>query len=105
MNTHMDNEHAPQRWLDSLKQKAEATRAEGRARITGGEDGEPILNEWKSKGVSVRQLPSDEHGILRISIGGGDTPIPLDYLVFRGDYGACVDLLRKALKAMESGGS
>lgn len=102
MNTHGDGEHNRD-WLQSLEAKAEANRAAGKARITGGADGEPVLCEWKSCGVSVRQLPDDEHGILRISVGGGETPVPLNYLVFRGDHSRCVDLLRKALRALERG--
>jgi len=71
---------------------------EGKSKITSGD---PPLQEWQSNNVHVKQLPDDEQGILRISVGGGQTPVPLDYLVFRGSHGACVDLLRKALKAME----
>lgn len=64
-------------------------------------DGEPLLAEWQSNGVHVMQRPDDSQGILRISIGGGKTPIPLNYCVFRGARGACIDLLRKALKALK----
>lgn len=117
MNSHLDgdamNAAFPQntmrgpelqkQWLDSLKQKAEQIRNLGKSKITGGTEGEPVIAEWKNDGVTVRQLPPDEHGILRISVGGGETPVPLNYLVFRGDQGKCVDLLRKALMALEHG--
>ena len=72
-------------------------------KITSG-DGETILVEWERRGVHVRQLPDDEQGILRISIGGGnETPVPLNYCVFRGKHSKIVDLLRKALIALQEG--
>jgi hypothetical protein len=92
-------------WLRSLEQKAAMIQAAGGSRITGGVDGEKPVAEWQSHDVDVKQLPPDEHGVLRISIGGGNTPVPLNYLRFRGPHGACVDLLRKALQALESGPS
>ena len=42
----------------------------------------------------------DEQGILRISIGGCDTAVGLNYCVIRGDLGQCIDLLEKALVAL-----
>jgi hypothetical protein len=104
MQTHEDSDFS-RRWFESLKERAEESKASGKGKITAGEDGESTLNQWKAKGVHVRQLPPDEHGILRISVGGGETPVPLNYLVFRGDHSRCVDLLRKALKALEAGGN
>jgi len=100
MQTHRDRD-AYRPWIKSLEDKAEKMQAAGESQITAGKPDEQILDQWKWNGVYVRQLPPDEHGILRISIGGGDTPSPLNYLVFRGDHGECVDLLRKALKALE----
>lgn len=101
MDTHIDSQHTRD-WFEKLKAAADKNRAEGKSRITGGRDGEEILSQWDHGGVSVRHLPDDEHGILRISIGGGQTPVPLNYLVFRGDHTQCVDLLRKALAALEN---
>lgn len=89
-------------WFKKLVEKSQEMQQAGTSKIAGGRLGEDSLNEWKSHGVSVRQLPNDELGVLRISIGGGDTPIPLNYCVFRGDHSKCVDLLRSALKAMEN---
>jgi len=90
-------------WLKSLEEKADRMQAAGESKITGGAEGEQSLAEWEHSGVVVRHLPPDEHNILRISIGGGrDTPVELNYCVFRGNRGSCIDLLRKALKAMES---
>ena len=107
MDTHFDREHRPNladEWMDSLMAKAEKMRAAQQSQITGGKPEEPVLNEWKRKGIHVRELPPDEHGILRISIGGGpDTPTAVDYCVFRGSHGKCVDLLRRALIAMQEG--
>lgn len=113
MDTHYDREHLRsqlrprdakrEEWLNRLIDKAETARAEGQSQITGGRDGEPILAEWKACDVGVRHLPDDEHGILRISIGGGSTPLPLNYCVFRGDRGQCIELLKKALAAIQDG--
>lgn len=102
MQTHEDNDFRTE-WWESLKAKADRMVDEGKSKITAGEDGEVALAEWQHKSVHVRHMPPDEHGILRISIGGGtDTPVKLDYCVFRGNRGHCIDLLRRALKAMES---
>lgn len=105
MQTHRDSDAESLRneWLENLKQDADLCRLQGKSLITGGKEDEPVLNEWKRKGVHVRQLPDDEHGILRISVGGGETPVPLNYLVFRGNHTRCVDLLRKALIALQEG--
>ncbi|KKN80794.1 hypothetical protein LCGC14_0326000 [marine sediment metagenome] len=102
MQTHEDRD-ARRDWLRSLAAKAEQMCVAGESKITAGKEGEPVLGEWKTNGIDVRHLPPDEHGILRISIGGGETPVPLNYCVFRGDHSACVDLLRKALAALERG--
>jgi len=102
MQTHDDRDFRRE-WLDSLEEKANRMHANGESKITGGDEGEKPLSEWQHKTVHVRHMPPDEHGILRISVGGGtDTPIQLNYCVFRGNRGHCIDLLRKALKAMES---
>jgi len=100
MQTHDDREFRRD-WLKSLEEKAARMEAKGQSTITAGGPGEEPIDEWKSHGVGVRQMPDDEHGILRVSIGGGDTPIGLNYCVFRGGRGQCVDLLRKALAALQ----
>lgn len=97
--THKDSD--AREWYKALAEKAARMKAAGQSEIAGGE---PSLAEWRAGGVGVRQLSPDEHGVLRISIGGGETPVPLDYCIFRGDHSACVDLLRKALVALEAGG-
>lgn len=105
MQSHNDQDFMQFRkeWLESLESKADRMAAAGQSKIAGGEEGEQPLAEWQHKGVCCRHMPPDEHGILRISIGGGqDTPIELNYCVFRGNRGHCIDLLRKALKAMEA---
>ena len=102
MQTHEDADFKNE-WLKSLEEKANRMHAAGESKITGGDKGEEALSEWQFKSVHVRHMPPDEHGILRISVGGGtDTPIELNYCTFRGNRGHCIDLLRKALKAMES---
>lgn len=98
MQTHRDDNH-PTDFIKRLRERA--TEDKPHSRITAGADGEPILAQWKSNGVFVRHLPDDEQGILRISVGGSETPVNLNYLTFRGSHGKCVDLLRKALAALE----
>lgn len=104
MLTHEDCD-ARRDWLRSLKQKATRMQDAKQSEITAGKEGEQVLAEWESNGVSVWHLPPDEHGILRISVGGGETPLPLNYCVFRGGHSVCVGLLRKALRALEAGPS
>jgi hypothetical protein len=100
MQTHRDDDVATH-WLKSLAAKAEKMVEERQSEIAGGKPDEEVLDAWSRSGMSVRQLPADEHDILRISVGGGtNTPISLDYCVFRGDRVECIVLLRKALKAL-----
>lgn len=90
--------------MKQLKSRAEKMRAEGSSQITGGKPGEDPLNEWECNGIHLVHLPNDPQKILRISIGGGNNlPVALNYCVFRGDRQACVELLRKALEALEKG--
>lgn len=107
MLSHLDGDFRgkslSEKFMAELQGRATEIKQQERSKITGGSDGEPILNRWQSNGVEVVQRPDDPQGILRISVGGGDDlPVSLNYLVFRGDRGQCVDLLRKALKALES---
>ena len=102
MKTHEDNFHR-KGWIRSLEAKSKRMHATGQSTIAGGDKDELVLGEWKSNGVYVRHLPDDEHSILRISIGGGETPVPLNYCTIRGDHARCIDLLRKALSALEAG--
>lgn len=91
-------------FLKQLSERADYLQQTGRAKITGGVDGEPILEEWTAEnGIYVRRMPADPQGILRISVGGGDhLPVTVNYLTFRGERGQCIDLLRRALKALEN---
>ena len=103
MQSH-DDRDSRREWLNSLEAKVDRMREAGKSEITGGKPGKPALAEWQSKGIFVRHMPPDEHGILRISIGGGeDTPVSLNCCVFYGDRGRCIDLVQKVLKAMEEG--
>ena len=101
MQTHEDDSHRSE-FMERLRGRADGMVRDKRSEITAGKEGEAPIAEWKFNGVSVRRLPRDEQDIIRISIGGGETPVSLNYCVFRGDHGACVDLLRKALAALES---
>lgn len=107
METHPDldvqNTRRREEFLAYLQGRADAMVKNKLSQITAGKDGEEVLEEWQTNEVHVRHLPDDEQGILRISIGGGQTPVPLNYCVFRGSHGQVVDLLRKALLALEKG--
>jgi hypothetical protein len=108
MQSHRDSDFQPrspvaQQFMRDLEARAKQVSANSGSSITVGADGEKPLKEWKANGVHVCHLPDDVLGILRISIGGGDhMPVPLSYLVFRGDRSLCINLLRKALKALET---
>jgi hypothetical protein len=100
MDTHQDSSHVSQEFMRRLQGRASEMVERGESQITGGKPGEQPLAEWDYAGVGVRHMPEDEQGIIRISIGGGDTPVPLDYCVIRGDIGKCIDLLRRAERAL-----
>jgi hypothetical protein len=90
--------------MDRLQRRADAMVDLKQSIITAGKDGEVPLKEWSACGVGVKQLPNDEQGILRISIGGGDhLPVNADYCVYRGDRQACIELLEKSLEALRLG--
>lgn len=104
MQSHLDDDFRRDMFMGRLAERAEEIRSQGRSQITGGREGEEPITQWKRRGIHVAQLPDDEQGILRISIGGGsDTPVELNYLTFRGKHSKCVDLLRKALVALQEG--
>lgn len=103
MQTHDDYQHRineSARFMERLKQRAEQDK--GKSQITAGRDSEEPLFVWTHEEVQVRHMPDDEQGILRISIGGGHTPVPLNYCVIRGDVGQCIELLEKAIAALRA---
>lgn len=113
MQSHEDNSHARNRmhealnkeWLDSLEKKANKLVSEKKSTITAGEEDELPLTEYSATNeVHVKRLPEDKHGIIRISAGGGDNlPVKCNYVVFRGNPKQTIQLLRKALAALEEG--
>lgn len=102
MQTHDDSNHnLRKQWLESLRNKADRMMERGTSSITAGELNEEPICKWKHGGVHCSKMPDDEHGVLRISIGGGaNLPIALTYCVVRGDVGECIDLLEKAIAAL-----
>lgn len=103
MQTHRDEQHRAnleKAFMDRLKKRAEQDK--GRSQITAGTDTEEPLAWWVHGEVHVKHMPDDEQGILRISIGGGHTPVPLNYCVIRGGVGQCIELLEKAIKALRA---
>ena len=104
MQTHDDSDFLERaKFLSRLQDRAHSMVNSKASQITAGKPGEAVFMEWQRDHVHVRQLPDDEQGILRISIGGGETPVPCNYLVFRGKHNKCVDLLRQALRVLERG--
>lgn len=103
MQTHENSNHGlREEFLNALRAKADRMGAKGTSSITAGELNEQSICDWKgSNGIHCRKMPDDEHGVLRISIGGGDDlPVTLNYCVVRGGIGQCIELLEKALKAI-----
>lgn len=106
MQTHYDDDARLERQrslLESLGKKADKMTAAGESEITAGKPDEEALAEWRHGDMTVRHMPDDEHGVLRISTGGGSSKchgLKLNYLVFRGNLGECEQLLRKALSAI-----
>jgi len=100
MQTHEDNSHRSGEFLRLLKERAKKIADARASVITAGGDDEQEISRWDSHGVQCRHLPDDEQGILRISIGGGKTPLPLNYCVIRGSISECIQLVEEALKAL-----
>ncbi len=100
MQTHEDNSHR-RAFMDRLHARAESMVKNKESEITAGKEGEVELASWRHKRFHVRHMPNDEQGILRISCGGGETPLPMNYLVFRGSVGRCIQLLEGALAAIK----
>lgn len=103
MQTHDDTNHGLRdRFLDQLRNRADAAEKAAASLSAAGGPGEEPLGAWKaSNGMHVKHMPDDEQGILRISAGGGENlPVTMNYLVIRGPVGQCIDLLEKALVAL-----
>jgi len=100
MNTHEDNCHRSE-FMDRLIERSESMIENKESEITAGKPDELELASWRHKRFHCRHLPDDEQGILRISVGGGETPLPMNYLVFRGTVGRCIQLLEGALAAIK----
>lgn len=102
--THEDNPHlAAQREAFMKKLEGRAEKMRGLSEITAGKEGEKELASWKAHGMNVCVRPDDPHGILRISVGGGDkTPVPLNYCTVRGNIGDCINLLERAIRALKA---
>lgn len=112
MQSHEDSSHRNRlhqalnkEWTDSLEAKAKAImEAKGSTITAGNGEEEPLAEYQAANEVHVRRLPEDKHGIIRISIGGGENlPVKCNYCVFRGNPKQTIQLLRKALAALEEG--
>jgi len=109
MQTHKDDEHYKtvnytqfEKQFPGLLDKARSMTDEGKSDITTGNKTELIEYEYNRKGFHLKKLPDDEHGILRISIGGVPGKIDFNYCVIRGKYEDCVEILENALCALKN---
>ena len=83
---------------EDLRRKADALTLARLNKITAGAANEVPELEERHGFMSVTKMPDDEHGILRISIGGNTDSA---YVVFRGDRQQCVNLLQCALQRLD----
>lgn len=103
MLTHDDKDQRFQPFMDQLIARADRMREQKLSEITAGKEGEQELARWNADGIEVVIRPNDPQDILRISVGGGSkTPMPLDYCTIRGEVGACITLLERAIEALRS---
>jgi hypothetical protein len=80
--------------------RADEMTKKGENIITAGHPSERILGEWDAEGFGISRMPEDPLHARRISIGEADLPNSA-YLVFRGDPGKVLSLLRRALVAAD----
>lgn len=104
MQSHSDLDQLQPFDMEGLQRKAERMVRGRESEITAGVPGEPVLAEYVAHGMNVTRRPDDEHGLARISVGGG---VPgkgeFDYCVFRGSPEVCAALLDEAAKAIRAG--
>ena len=101
MGSHRDTDHAEARreFLKELEIRADVMTSLSKNTL---QNEKPLLS-WEHEGVTCQLLPDDRQKILRISIGGGpNLPASGDYCNIRGDVGACVALLERALTALKA---
>lgn len=87
--------------IDSLTERARQLSEARLNEITAGKLGERVLSEQEVGGVIVRRMPDDEHGVLRLSIGGGRRAGGF-YCVYRGNPNEIIEACEKALAALRS---
>lgn len=87
--------------MESVRKRAERMTFERANEITAGREGEEILSEKVSADFTIRQMPDDPDGVLRISIGEMPGMPNTAYLVFRGHPRAIEQLLERALARLQ----
>ena len=102
MQTHDDLQHRDDPYMRRLKERADEAMRNSASQITAGYPNEKAIDEYLANDVYVTQRPDDEQGILRISVGGGVRNRNVNYCVFRGDRKRVIDLLKKAVVALEA---
>ncbi len=105
MQSHSNSDFPDGFDFDGLVEKAERMNREGTNTITAGKQDEEPLASWSANRMSVTEMPPDEHGVLRLSVGGllDGRPGPWGYLVFRGNRDQCRRILERALRALNAG--
>ena len=96
MQTHEDRDFD----MQGIQEKARGMVRSGLSQITAGKPGEGIIGQAQIEGILVTHRPDDEHGILRIGIGGLPDTDEMNYCVFRGDRHECIRLLARCVKSL-----
>lgn len=99
MQTHHDLSHNSP--LRKLMQEAQRMSDAGENQLTAGFRGESSTGEETHHGILCRKMPDDPLRVTRISVGESLDVKPSAYCVFRGDKLTVLDLLRRAIKALE----
>jgi hypothetical protein len=89
--------------MKRLEERAKKVQEDEASQITTGKPGEEVIQTFEVGNIQFVQLPDDEQGIVRISVGGGDhlnLSRPINYCNFRGDPGKVIKLLKRCLAGM-----
>ena len=105
MQSHDDDSHRmpPEQQDEIMRQiqaKAKRMVEEEASKITAGAPNEEAVFESDMDGIHIRQLPNDEHGVLRISLGRHPAIEQSAYLVYRGERNKVLGLLERAVGAL-----
>ena len=101
MQSHNDNpDHLSKETRElfkALQPKAEKMRVAGESEIASGKSGEEALESWKHGKAHVEKYNDDEHGVIRVSVGGCPDFV---YCNFRGNRSQAIAAVRVALAGL-----